>query len=45
MRTPLIWTFEASTLGAMANQIDHGLPHKAEADAVDWDKETAFPSE
>jgi amino acid adenylation domain-containing protein len=42
---PLVRMFESSTLGAMAHQIDHGLSSDVEADAIDWDKETALPHE
>lgn len=41
----LVGMFESSTLGAMARQIDHGLSYDVEADAIDWDKETALPPE
>ena len=39
----LVCMFESSSLGAMANQIDHGFLSDIEADAIDWDKETALP--
>lgn len=42
---PLVHMFESSTLGAMAQQIDHGLSYDVEADAIDWDKETALSPE
>lgn len=42
---PLVRMFESSTLGAMAHQIDHGSSYDVEADAIDWDKETALPPE
>ena len=42
---PLVRMFESSTLGAMAHQVDHGLSYDVEADAIDWDKETALPLE
>lgn len=42
---PLFRMFESSTLGAMASQIDQGLSYSIEADAINWDKETALPLE
>lgn len=42
---PLVRMFESSTLGAMGHQIGHGLSYDVEADAIDWDKETALPPE
>lgn len=42
---PLVHMFESSTLGAMAHEIDYGLSQDVQADAIDWDEETALPLE
>lgn len=39
----LVHMFESSTLGAMAHLIDQDLSYSNEAQAIDWDKETALP--
>ncbi|KAH8899038.1 hypothetical protein GQ53DRAFT_836980 [Thozetella sp. PMI_491] len=40
---PLVRMFESSTLGAMAQLIDHEIQHKPEIVAIDWQRETELP--